>query len=134
MPFDSKGPSTPKVSKKFIEDRVGIPIDLEQLPLIRSYFVDQARSNFEWIELQFSDDDREWFLDTPHPSIADIHVAMNVWFLGVIRGAKEITNPNLYPKTYSWFNRFLKYIESNGTKAKRIGGEEALEIAKRFKP
>ncbi len=84
--------------------------------------------------MQFSDDNREWFLDTPYPSVADIHVAMSIWFLGIIQGAKEITKPNLYPKTYSWLDRFLKYTESNGIKPKRIGGEEALEIAKKFKP
>src|SRR5687767_5555252 len=90
----------------------GSPIDPERLSLIRPYFVDQVRSNFEWIELQFSDN-REWFLDTSHPGIADIHVAVNIWFLGVIQAAKEIANPNLYPKTYSWLNRFLEYTKSN---------------------
>ncbi|CAI2166142.1 7095_t:CDS:10 [Funneliformis geosporum] len=139
IPFFSKDPSTPKIftSKEFKDDRAslfGIPINTEKLLQTRPYFVDQIKSNFEWVELQFSDDDREWFLDTPYPSISDIHVASNIWFLDVTQGAKEISYPNLYPKTYSWFNRFLKYVKSSGIKPNKISGEEALEIAKKYKP
>ncbi|CAI2172869.1 11780_t:CDS:2 [Funneliformis geosporum] len=105
-----KEPSTPKFfsSKELLEDRsslIGSPINQKN-----SYLIDQIRSNLEWIELQLSGD-REWFFDTPYPSIADTHVAMNVWFLDFIKGANEITKPDLYPKTYSWLDRFLKYIK-----------------------
>ncbi|CAG8510283.1 6921_t:CDS:2 [Funneliformis caledonium] len=139
FPYDSKDPSMPKLfsSKEFKEDRsslLGTPVKPEILLQARQYNVDKIRSNFEWVELQFSDDDREWFLDTPYPSIFDIHVATNIWFLGVIQGAKDVLNPNLYPKTYSWYRKFLKYVKSNGIKPKKISGEEALEIAKKFKP
>jgi len=135
MPFYSKDPSIPKVwsLKEFIQDRVslfGSPITSETINSARPYNGDKIRSNFEWIELQFSDD-REWFLDTQTPGIADIHVAMNIWFLKRLR---EVTNPELYPKTYSWLKRFIKYIKSIEIKPKKISGEEALEIAKKFKP
>jgi len=123
MPFGSKNPSAPKIftTKEFIKDRsslIGSPINIEKISSTRSYHIDKLGSNLEWVEIQFSDD-REWFLDTPYPGIADIHVAMNIWFLSLIQEAKEIANPKLYPRTYSWLNRFLKYIKSKGIKPKK---------------
>lgn len=138
MPFGSKDPSTPKLfsEKGFIEDRsllIGAPINIERFSSLRPYYIDKVRTNLEWIELQFSDD-RDWFLDTPYPGIADIQVAMNLWFYDFFQIAKEVANSKLYPKTYSWLSKFLKYIKSNGIGPEKISGEEALEIAKKFKP
>src|SRR5437016_1382803 len=118
LSFTSKDPATPKLftTKEFIKDRESLirsPINLEKMALQRPYLIDQIRSSLEWIELQFSEDNREWFLDTPYPSIADLHVAMIIWFLNIFQSANEVTNPNLYPKTFSWLNRFLQYIKMN---------------------
>ncbi|GBC08163.1 hypothetical protein RclHR1_07940002 [Rhizophagus clarus] len=138
LPFGSKDSSTPKIftTKEFIEDRsslIGLPIKVEVPLSKRLYHVDRIKTNLEWIELQLSDD-REWFLDTPYPGIADIHVAMNLWFINYLGLIKDVMNSKLYPKTFSWLDRFLKYIKSNEIKPKKISGEEALEIAKKFKP
>ncbi|CAB4476042.1 hypothetical protein RhiirA5_362496 [Rhizophagus irregularis] len=138
LPIGSKEPSKPKLfsTKEFVEDRsslIGAPINVEKRASERSYHLDKIRISLDWIELQFSDD-RDWFLDTPYPGIADIHVAMNLWFYDILQIAKEVANSKLYPKTYSWLSRFLKYVKSNGIKPEKISGEEALEVAKKFKP
>jgi hypothetical protein len=138
LPFGSKDPSLPKIfnTKEFIEDRaslMGAPLNVERLSSMKSYHIDRVRMNLEYIELQLSDD-REWFLDTIYPGIADIHVVMNIWVLNSYQIAKEVANSKLYPKTYSLFNRFLKYVKKNEIKPEKISGEEALEIAKKFKP
>nr|CAG8573094.1 3743_t:CDS:2 [Entrophospora candida] len=82
-------------------------------------------------------DDWQWLLDANTPSIGDIHVAMNIWFLNTTKDAtKEFGNiSELYPKTHQWFNRFIKFIKENQQhKPLKISSEEALEIAKNFKP
>lgn len=105
-----------------------------KLKPLRPFIIDKLKSNYEWIELQLSDD-RQWFLDTSTPSIGDIHAAMNIWFLNITKTTKEFENiSGLYPKTHQWFNRFIKFTrDSQQNKPPRISGEEALEIAKNFK-
>nr|CAG8573114.1 3744_t:CDS:2 [Entrophospora candida] len=125
-------------SQEFLNDRsllMNKKIEPNKLKSFRPFILDTLRSNYEWIELQLSDD-RQWFLDTNTPSIGDIHVAMNIWFLNFTKNAKEFENiSELYPKTHQWFNRFIKFIKENQQhKPLKISGEEALEIAKNFKP
>src|SRR5437764_3515758 len=142
-PFSSEDPNAPAIfkSKEFINDRSSLTnrqLDLDELKSRRPLIIDKLKSNYEWIELQLSDD-RQWFLDTITPSIGDIHVATNIWFMNSASSNKEFENlSELYPKTYQWFNRFIKFIEENKQQQQQkplnISGEEALEIAKKFKP
>ncbi|RHZ89199.1 hypothetical protein Glove_18g47 [Diversispora epigaea] len=136
--YVSIDPSTPKIftSKEFLEDRsvlLGYKINLEKLLPTRPQILDEIRSHFELTELQLNDD-REWFLDTVTPGIADIHVGAQLFFLNITKSANDIANPEKYPKTYKWFQRFGKYIGENQLPPIKITGEEALNIAKRYKP
>nr|CAG8442685.1 9276_t:CDS:2 [Entrophospora candida] len=138
IPEDPNAPAIFK-SQELLNDRsllMNQKIEPNKLKPLRPFIIDALKSNYEWIELQLSDD-RQWFLDTSTPSIGDIHVAMNIWFLNVNKGAtKEFGDiTELYPKTHQWFDRFIKFIRENQQhKSLRISGEEALEIAKNFKP
>ncbi|CAG8510296.1 404_t:CDS:2 [Acaulospora colombiana] len=134
----STDPSTPKflTTSNFLSDRsslMGRPFNLQKLRSDRPQIIDQIRSNLEWIEQQL-DDDREWFLDTLTPGIADIHVATNLFLLGFTRSANELSIAQNYPKTYAWFNRFGKYIKESEKPPVNMTEEEALEIARKYKP
>ncbi|CAJ0828622.1 2019_t:CDS:2, partial [Entrophospora sp. SA101] len=89
-------------------------IEPDKLKSLRSFILDTLKSNYEWIELQLSDD-WQWLLDANTPSIGDIHVAMNIWFLNTTKDAtKEFGNiSELYPKIHQWFGRFIKFIKEN---------------------
>ncbi|CAG8438351.1 3713_t:CDS:2 [Acaulospora colombiana] len=136
--FVSTDPSAPKIftTPNFLSDRsslIGKPVNLQKLRSERSQIIDRIRSNLEWIEQQL-EDDREWFLDTLTPGMPDIHVAANLFFLGISRSASELSIAQNYPKTYAWFNRFRKYIKENEKSPVNMSEEEALEIARKYKP
>ncbi|CAG8600127.1 9039_t:CDS:2 [Paraglomus occultum] len=141
MPYGGSNdpPDAPKIysQKALLQDRAALmgikSFDLERIAAARPVMLDKLRTNFEWIELQLSDG-REWIFDTPYPSIADIHVGTNIWFLRNTKGAPEVARKDLYPNIYAWFARLHAYAKANGKKPVKMTGEQALEIAKKHKP
>ncbi|CAG8438317.1 10140_t:CDS:10 [Diversispora eburnea] len=136
--FASIDPKTPKIflSKEFIDDRsslIGYRIDPEKLLSTRSQTLDELRSCLELTESQLNDD-REWFLDTVTPGMADINIGVQLFFLNVTKSAQEFTSLEKYPKTYKWFQRFRNYVDKIQLFPINITGEEALNIAKQYKP
>ncbi|CAG8775418.1 3061_t:CDS:2, partial [Acaulospora morrowiae] len=136
--YTSINSSTPGIftTPEFLSDRsslFGQQVDLQKLKLDRPQVLDQIRSSFEWVEQQLNDG-REWFLDTTTPGVADIQIAINLFFLGITRGASELSADKNYPKAYEWFGRFRKFIKENERPPANISAEEALEIAKKYKP
>jgi hypothetical protein len=108
-------------------------INLKKMSKSRPMMLDNLRTSFEWFEMQLADN-REWILDTPYPSVADIHVAVHIWFLKSTRGAPEVARQDLYPHTYAWFTRLDTYAKTHRKKPTKMTGEQALEIARQYKP
>ncbi|RUS19294.1 hypothetical protein BC937DRAFT_87715, partial [Endogone sp. FLAS-F59071] len=104
---------------------------------------EQLLPHLHTIEKQLADG-RIWLLDTAVPGLADIHVAMNVWFVEFLGknavaakvpgGARDVFNPQTFPRTFEWIKRFNEYIDARKVKVTKCAGAEALEFARQNPP
>ncbi|KAG0260383.1 hypothetical protein DFQ27_003575 [Actinomortierella ambigua] len=124
--------------QSFVSDRNAIskasPAKMRQLkPLLQDQFI----SGLDTIEAQLRPLQHEkefgFFLETATPSMVDINVYFNMWYLIMTRAVPEIITMEAYPGILTWFKRMQGFIKSQKHReldAVPITPEQALEVAR----
>jgi hypothetical protein len=115
------------------QEMSGLRWSSETLNKARPEALSHARKHFNIVETALMADGRNWILDTPSLSLADIHGIWPFdWALqpGMIDSLpKNVISESVFPKTFAWVERFRKEYEkalnSNGKPA-ILEGKEAL--------
>ncbi|KAF9968985.1 hypothetical protein BGZ73_008922 [Actinomortierella ambigua] len=124
--------------QSFINDRNGIskvtPTKMRQLkPVLQDQFV----SGLDTLEAQLRPLQHEkeygFFLETATPSMVDINVYWNLWYVIVTKAVPELITTEAYPGILTWFKRMQGFIKSHKHReldAVPITPEQALEVAR----
>ncbi|KAG0225721.1 hypothetical protein BGW42_004121 [Actinomortierella wolfii] len=122
----------------FVNDRNGIsgvtPAKLRQMkPLLQDGFI----SALDTLEAQLRPLQQEkeygFFLETSTPSMVDINIYWNLWFVVVTNAVPELLNTDTYPGILTWFKRIQLYIKNHKHReldAVPITPEQALQAAR----
>ncbi|KAK9762126.1 hypothetical protein K7432_012440 [Basidiobolus ranarum] len=126
-----------KSAPEFVKDRSqyrGREIDPAEATRAKPLMKDHLRVHLKRLEDILSDG-REWVADTETPSIGDIHLYMNPWFLTGLNMAPDVYGKEweTYPLIKQWFQRLTQFTKSkrHDDAGSAMSGEEAIEIAKR---
>ncbi|OQV08453.1 Glutathione S-transferase, domain-containing protein [Cladophialophora immunda] len=125
--------------KAWLQDRAnmsGRTFDLETLKQGRPEALAHARMYFHLMENELLADGRDYLLDTPGPTLADIH---GIWtFDWTLQERmhmfeyleKDVVSATLFPKTFAYVDRFRKAMadkqEQNGAPAE-LSIEETID-------
>ncbi|RYO87953.1 hypothetical protein DL766_010237 [Monosporascus sp. MC13-8B] len=130
---------------KFIQDRadmVGLqgssgkpsPVSPEVLAAMRPQALVEIRDYAELLEATLLADGREWVLNTPGPTLADIEAIWVLHWVVRMPGAlpADIVGPRQFPKVFAWIDRFRRALEERkaafGGGQKSLAGEEAARV------
>ncbi|KAK2593530.1 hypothetical protein QQS21_008753 [Conoideocrella luteorostrata] len=115
------------------EEFSGVKRTPDTVARVRPVALRELASVFKLLETTLLADNREWILNTPSPSLADIEAIFPLhWMVGV-PGAlpKDKFSPEVYPKVYAWIGRFDNAVKAAGKKLgkqPKISGEEASKF------
>ncbi|EXJ70022.1 uncharacterized protein A1O5_07095 [Cladophialophora psammophila CBS 110553] len=125
--------------KEWLQDRAnmsGRNFDIETLKQGRAECLSHARMYFNMMENELLADGREYLLDTPEPTLADVH---GIWtFDWTLQEKmhmleyleKDVISASEFPKTFAYVDRFRKAMakkqEQNGV-PEELSSEETIE-------
>ncbi|KAL4967216.1 glutathione S-transferase family protein [Aspergillus stella-maris] len=139
-------PSTPLMhDEAFMKDRMdmmgggsgGSASDFAKFVLAgRSDAIVSVKNAFQFLESTLLADERDWLAGTEKPGLADIEMVWPIHWLVSVPGAlpEEYISASLYPRVFSWVERFQKAIEEAKKSAREpasLSGEEVAEILKK---
>ncbi len=122
--------------RKWCEDRremTGRTLDADTLAKNRAECLAHARTYFHIVETELLADGRNYLLDTPEPTLADIHAIWTFdWTLQPQMNMyefleKDVINDRLYPKTFAWVDRFRKFVAEKQQAFAVLSSEEAVD-------
>ena len=121
-----------QVPKEFREDREqlrGAKFDVDAMKAAIPQMRDQLRAHLDWIESQLGDA-RPWLLGG-EPSLADISVYMNIWYVrGNLPDADKLFAG--FPRMLAWEQRTRAI--GHGRRERELSPAHALEIARKATP
>jgi glutathione S-transferase len=117
----------------FLKDRSafsGQTMDKEKMTFAAPYLKHALRSEFAIAERLLSENkDNEWVLGTETLSLADLHLAMDIWFANNMVG-HEWTSENI-PSLVKHMEKTLKAVGYDSIEDRpELSAEEALEVAR----
>ncbi|KIX94058.1 uncharacterized protein Z520_10084 [Fonsecaea multimorphosa CBS 102226] len=125
--------------KAWLQDRAnmsGRNFDMQTLGSGRAEALSHARMYFNLMETELLADGRQYLLDTPGPTLADIH---GIWtFDWTLQEKmhmyeyleKEVIGPTQFPKTFAYVDRFRKAISQRQHQTgmpEELSSEETIE-------
>jgi glutathione S-transferase len=86
----------------------------EAMAAARPDAINDVRKFVELLETTLFSDGREWLMNTDSPSLADIEAVWPLHWISLIPGAlpPDQISATLYPKVFSWIERFGKAVAS----------------------
>ncbi|RYP57065.1 hypothetical protein DL769_009719 [Monosporascus sp. CRB-8-3] len=94
----------------------------------------KLRDHAELLEVTLLADGREWVLNTPGPTLADIEALWVLHWVVRMPGAlpADIVGPRHFPKVFAWIDRFRRAFKKHktafGGERKPLTGEEAARV------
>ncbi|OAG41866.1 hypothetical protein AYO21_03869 [Fonsecaea monophora] len=127
------------LDEEWLKDRAamsGRKFDRETMRQGRPEALAHARMYFTLMETELLADGRAFLLDTPEPTLADIHAIWTFdWTLQEKMRMyecleKDVINPTLFPKTFAYVDRFRKVIadKSRPSVPAAVSSDEAIDL------
>ncbi|KAL8681215.1 MAG: hypothetical protein Q9186_002673 [Xanthomendoza sp. 1 TL-2023] len=114
------------------EDYMGRSWAKEDIVKGRPEALAHLREAFELLESTLLADGRDWILNTPKASLADIEAIWPFHWLSGLEGAlpPSLFGKETFPKVYAWIDRFsatVKAAKASAPKVTRLKGAEAIK-------